>query len=170
MEYLAPKTIMHIDYNIELKKGNAMTYSTKPLKGKSVQNLGFLVGHWRGEIDSDIVEEYWLPENHSNMACVFRCIKKGEIYIYELVTLIERGDEIHMLLRHFDKNFTAWEEKDVPRDFVATELSAREVIFIDTRNPGGGFLRYDTSKDDTLEFYDHEPDGSVNFSLSFTKV
>jgi len=147
-----------------------MTYSTKPLKGKSVRNLSFLVGYWRGEIDSDIIEEYWLPETQSNMACVFRWIKKGEIYIYELVSLIERDNEIHMLLRHFDKKFTAWEEKDAPRDFVVTELSTKEVVFIDTKNPDGGFLRYDTSKENTLEFFDHEPDGSVNFSLSFYKM
>jgi len=147
-----------------------MTYSKKPLKGKSVRNLEFLVGHWRGDIDSDIVEEYWLPEIHSNMACVFRWIKNGAIYIYELVSLVEQDDEIHMLLRHFDKKFTAWEEKDSPRDFVVTELSTNEVVFIDTRNPEGGYLRYDTSKKDTLEFFDHEPDGTVNFSLEFKKV
>ena len=41
------------------------------------------------------------------MACVFRWIKNGEIYIYELVSLIEQDSEIHMLLRHFDKKFTA---------------------------------------------------------------
>ncbi len=147
-----------------------MTYSKTPLKDKSVKNLEFLVGHWRGELDSDIVEEYWLPETHSNMACVFRWIKKGEIYIYELVSLVERDDEIHMFLRHFDKKFTAWEDKDTPRDFVVTALSSNEVVFIDTGNPDGGFIRYDTRKKETLEFFDHEPDGTVNFFLEFKKV
>jgi hypothetical protein len=75
-----------------------------------------------------------------------------------------------MFLRHFDKGFTAWEEKDKPRDFVVTELSKDQVVFIDTTNPDGGFLRYNTSKKDTLEFFDHESDGTVNFSLTFKKV
>ena len=147
-----------------------MTYSNTPLKGKSVRDLEFLTGLWRGTIDEDIFEEYWLPEMLSNKACVFRWIKNGEIYIYELVAMIERDNEIHMLLRHFDKGFTAWEEKDSPRDFVVTELSKTEVVFIDARNPDSGFLRYDTSKKDILEFFDHEPDGTVNFSLLFKKV
>jgi hypothetical protein len=116
------------------------------------------------------VEEYWLPEEYSNMSCVFRWIKKGVIYIYEIVALVEQDNEIHMLLRHFNKEFTAWEEKDSPRDFVVTELSQNRVTFIDTGNPDGGFLRYATSKTGTLEFFDHEPDGTVNFSLQFKKV
>jgi len=147
-----------------------MTYSKTPLKDKSVIDLDFLTGHWKGSAGDDIVEEYWLPELNSNMTCVFRWIRNGEIYIYEIVALVERDGEIHMLLRHFDKDFTAWEDKTSPRDFVVTELTETGVVFIDTGNPDGGFLRYDTSKEDTLEFFDYEPDGTVNFSLSFRKV
>ncbi len=147
-----------------------MTYSKMPLKGNAVRDLDFLTGHWRGVIGEDVVEEYWLPEMYSNKACIFRWIKKGELYIYELVALVERDGELHMLLRHFDKGFTAWEDKTSPRDFVVTELSKTEAVFIDTQKPDGGFLRYDTSKTDTLKFFDHEPDGTVNFSLVFKKV
>ena len=147
-----------------------MTYSTAPLKGKSVRDLDFLTGHWSGMAGDDYFEEYWLPEIYSNKACIFRWIKKEEVYIYEIVALVERDGEIHMLLRHFNKGFVAWEEKDTPRDFVVTELSDTEATFIDTQNPDGGYLRYDTSKENTLEFFDHEPDGTVNFSLLFTKI
>jgi len=147
-----------------------MTYSKTPLKGRFVKELDFLTGHWRGAAGQDIFEEYWLPAMHANKSCVFRWLKEGDIYIYEIVALIERDEEIHMLLRHFDKGFTAWEEKDAPRDFVVTHLSESEVVFIDSQNPDGGHLRYDTSKKDTLEFSDHEPDGTVNFSLLFKKV
>lgn len=150
--------------------GNKMTYSNTPLKGKSVRNLNFLNGLWSGEDGDDFFEEYWSSEMHSTMACVFRWIKKGELYIYELVILAERDGEIHMLLRHFDKELTAWEEKESPRDFVVTEISENQVVFIDTQNPDGGFLRYNTSKEGTLEFFDHEPDGKINFSLSFKKT
>ena len=45
-----------------------MTFSKTPLKGKSVSTLEFLTGHWKGEMGADIVEEYWLPEIHSNKA------------------------------------------------------------------------------------------------------
>lgn len=147
-----------------------MTYSKLPLKGKSVRDLDFLTGRWRGLSGDDYFEEYWLPETYSNKACIFRWIKKEEVYIYEIVALVERDGEIHMLLRHFGKSFEAWEEKDAPRDFVVTELSETEAVFIDTQNPDGGFLRYDASKENTLAFFDHEPDETVNFSLLFTKI
>jgi hypothetical protein len=147
-----------------------MTYSTLPLKGKSVRDLDFLTGRWRGIAGDDYFEEYWLPEMYSNKACIFRWIKKEEVYIYEIVALVERDGEIHMLLRHFNKGFVAWEEKDTPRDFVVTELSDVGAVFIDTQNPDGGFLRYDTSEENTLAFFDHEPDGTVNFSLLFKKT
>lgn len=147
-----------------------MTYSKLPLKSKSVKDLDFLTGRWGGLSGDDYYEEYWLPEKYSNKACIFRWIKKEEVYIYEIVALVERDGEIHMLLRHFNKGFVAWEEKDTPRDFVVTELSDTGAVFIDTQNPDGGFLRYDTSKENTLEFFDHEPDGTVNFSLLFTKI
>ncbi|MHA1965532.1 MAG: DUF6265 family protein [Candidatus Thorarchaeota archaeon] len=147
-----------------------MTYSKTPLAGKSVRDLDFLTGHWRGKMGDDFIEEYWLPEMNSNKACVFRWIKKGDVYIYEIVALVEQDREIHMLLSHFDKGFTAWEEKNSPRDFVVTELSKTEAVFIDTQKPDGGFLRYDTSKKDTLEFFDRESDGTINFSLIFKKV
>ncbi len=147
-----------------------MRYSTEPLKGKLVDDLEFLTGYWRGKSGEDIVEEYWLPAEQNNKACVFRWIKDGNIYIYEIVALVDRDNEIHMLLRHFDMNFHAWEEKESPRDFVVTMLSATEVVFIDTKNPNSGFLRYDVSKPNTLEFFDHEPDGTVNFTLAFSKV
>ncbi|MFW9787559.1 MAG: DUF6265 family protein [Candidatus Thorarchaeota archaeon] len=147
-----------------------MSYSKVPLKGKTVSDLDFLTGHWRGESGADVFEELWLPDLHSNKACVFRWIKEGEVYFYEIVALVERNGEIHMLLRHFDKAFIAWEEKDSPRDFVVTELSTTHVAFIDTQNPESGFLKYDVSERNTLAFSDHEPDGTVNFSLLFKKV
>lgn len=141
-----------------------------PLKGGSVRNLDFLTGHWRGVAGDDFFEEYWLPEMFSNKACIFRWLKKGVVYIYEIIALVERDGEIHMLLRHFNEAFTAWEEKDSPRDFVVTEISDTEVILINTQNPESGFLKYDASKENTLEFFDHEPDGAINFSLVFKKI
>lgn len=147
-----------------------MAYSQTPLKNRSVAEFDLLTGHWKGKAGDDIIEEYWLPETNSNKLCVFRWIRDGSIYIYEIVALVERDGEIHMFLRHFDKNFVAWEEKEAPRDFVVTDLSPTRVRFVDSRNPKSGFLQYDTSEKNTLRFSDHEPDGSVSFELVFQKV
>ena len=147
-----------------------MTFSNTPLKGKSIAELEFLTGHWKGKAGDDIIEEYWLPEVEGNKACVFRWIKSGEIYVYEIVALKMKNDEIHMLLRHFDKDFVAWEEKNRPRDFVVSELSESDVVFVDSSNPEKGFLRYDAEKENILEFFDYDSDGSIQFNLVFQKI
>jgi hypothetical protein len=147
-----------------------MAYSQKPLRNRSVSEFDLLTGYWKGKAGEDTIEEYWLPETNANKLCVFRWIRNGSIYIYEIVALIERDGEIHMLLRHFDKNFIAWEEKEEPRDFVVTDLSGTSVRFVDSRNPKTGFLQYATSEKNILRFSDHEPDGSVSFELIFQRV
>jgi hypothetical protein len=147
-----------------------MNYSREPVKGRSVSDLERLTGHWRGTTKDGIVEEYWLPEVDGNKACVFRWMRGGDIYIYEIAAMVERGGDLHMLLRHFDRDFTAWEEKDKPRDLVITKLTPTKIVFVNTENPDGGYMQYDTSLQNTLHFSDHEPDGSVSFELVFQKI
>ncbi|MHA1907684.1 MAG: DUF6265 family protein [Candidatus Thorarchaeota archaeon] len=147
-----------------------MTFSKIPLKGKSVEDLNFLTGHWEGTSEKDTIEEFWLPVLEGKMAGIFRWMKEGEIFVYEIIALSMIDDEVHMYLRHFDKEFVAWEEKDKPRCFVATEITDTDVVFVDTENPEKGFLRYSTSKDNTLEFFDYEADGKINFQLEFKKA
>lgn len=67
-------------------------------------------------------------------------------------------------------DFTALEKKDGPLDFVVTELSETEVVFIDMTKPDDGFLRYNVRKKDMLEFFSYEPEESVHFLLFFKRV
>ena len=147
-----------------------MTYSREALKGRSVSELGMLTGHWRGVNGDDIFDEYWLPETRGNMACVFRWLKGDSIYIYEIVALIEKNAEIHMMLRHFNEKFVASEEIDKPLDFIVTELTTNKVVFVNRSNPDGGYLQYDMSEEGYLRFQACEPDGSVSFGLDFERV
>jgi hypothetical protein len=140
------------------------------MKGKSLSDLEMLNGHWRGTSGDDIVEEYWLPCERENKACIFRWLKDDSSKnMFEAVIVVERNDEIHMLLRHFDTNLHAWEEKDSPWDFVATEISESTLTFVDANNPDSGFLHYDISKD-RLRFRMFEPDETVKFELRFSRV
>ncbi len=147
-----------------------MTYSRDALKGRSVSELEMLTGYWRGVHGDDIFEEYWLPEARRNKACVFRWLKGQSIYIYEIVALVERNNEIHMLLRHFDRDFVASEDKDNPLDFVVTEMSSTQVALVDTHDPDGGYLQYDASEEGRLRFRAYGADGSVLFELQFEKI
>ncbi|MFW9848920.1 MAG: DUF6265 family protein, partial [Candidatus Thorarchaeota archaeon] len=118
----------------------------------------------------DVVEEYWLPVLDDKMAGIFRWTKDGEINIYEIIGLSVVDDELHMFLRHFDRKFVAWEEKDKPLCFVVTELSSTDVVFVDKDNPDKGFLRYSLKDDTNLEFISYEQNGEIQFKLEFRKM
>ena len=78
---LRPEKLFSAEFSFIIKgkgKVRIMTFSNTPLKGKSIAELEFLTGHWKGKAGDDIIEEYWLPEVEGNKACVFRWIKNGE--------------------------------------------------------------------------------------------
>ena len=147
-----------------------MGYSTSPLKRPLFEKLDLFTGAWRGKSKDDQIEEHWMSDDQNNRTGMFRWIKKGEVFVYEIMALNERNDEVHLLLRHFGKEFECWEEKDKPMVFVLTELTDTKAVFILSTKPEGGFLVYELVDDNTLKFIDLEPDGSVSFELIFSRI
>ena len=147
-----------------------MGYSTSPLKRPPFDKLDFFTGAWRGKRNGDQIEEHWMPDVQNNRTGMFRWIKNGEIFVYEIIALVERDEEVQLLLRHFGKEFECWEEKDKPMVFILTELTDAKAVFILSTKPKGGFLVYELVDDKTLRFSDLEPDGSVSFELHFSKI
>jgi hypothetical protein len=146
-----------------------MIPSRIPLKNKSLKELRFMVGKWKGTFGNDFVEEHWMPALEGNMTGMFRWIKDGEIYIYEIMALIENDEKILFYLRHFDKEFTGIEEKDKPLRFILTGLDNNQAIFVDEAGLEKGFLSYNRIDDNTLRFSSLNEDGSVQFELRFNK-
>ncbi len=146
-----------------------MTFSTTPLIGKSVKDLTFLSGAWQGENGTDIFEEHWTMELQKNMTGMFRWLKGGEIFVYEIMAIVEREEHIHLLLRHFNKDFVGWEEKEKSLIFILAELTGTKALFIKADKPKDGWLMYERVDDKTLKFADLESDGSESFELTFNK-
>ncbi|MHA1957057.1 MAG: DUF6265 family protein [Candidatus Thorarchaeota archaeon] len=147
-----------------------MTHSKTPLKGKTVSDLEFMTGAWRGEKEDDIFEEHWTPEIKNNKTGMFRWMKGDEIFVYEIMAFVENDGNLQFLLRHFDKSFTAWEEKETPLVFLLTELTDNKAVFVSSTTPDGGFLQYELIDSKTLRFSDFESDGSLSFELLFHKL
>lgn len=147
-----------------------MVYSTSPLKGVPFERLDFFTGAWKGKSEGDLIEEHWMSDAQNNRTGMFRWIKDGEVFVYEIMALVERDDEVHLLLRHFGKDFECWEEKDKPMVFILTELTDTKAVFILSTKPEGGFLVYERVDENSLVFSDQEPDGSVSFELRFSKM
>ncbi|MFW9909235.1 MAG: DUF6265 family protein [Candidatus Thorarchaeota archaeon] len=147
-----------------------MKHKTNPLVGARVKDLQFLSGTWRGTLGNSYVEELWTIETRSNMTGMFRWIRGDEIYIYEIMALVEVADTVQFFLRHFNKEFVASEEKDEPLKFLLTELTERKCVFVLAKSPEKGFISYEITDEDKLRFADFEPDGSLSFELVFEKV
>ncbi len=146
-----------------------MTYSKTPVRGKSVRDLEFMAGAWRGEAGDDYIEEHWMPEAFDNMTGMFRWVKNDEIFVYELMAFVERDDTLQLFLRHFDKDFIGWEEKSESMVLTITEHTESKSVFINSVKPDSGYLVYERTDSDTLKFLDLEPDGTVSFELIFKK-
>lgn len=120
-----------------------------PAASADLADLSWIAGHWRGSLGEDGIEEVWLPAAGGEMVGMFRWLKGGELFLYELFT-IELGPEgPRLLLRHFDSGLTAWEEKGEPMRFEPAAFADGEAAFV--HPPNGTRLTYRRRGDDGLE-------------------
>lgn len=109
----------------------------------SVEDLGWLEGHWRGEAFGGIGEEIWSAPQDGALMGVFRHLKRGRVAFYEILAIDEAAEGLVMRLRHFNPDLTGWEEKDEPLRWPLVRMGRREAAF--------GGITYRRVDDDTLE-------------------
>lgn len=90
----------------------------------SIDDVAWLVGHWKGAGLGGQSEEFFAPPLDGQMIGAFRQTKPdGSIMFYEFYQLLETGGSLALRIKHFNADFTGWEEKD---DYVAFPLVAAE--------------------------------------------
>ncbi|MFW9933278.1 MAG: DUF6265 family protein [Candidatus Thorarchaeota archaeon] len=146
-----------------------MSYSKIPAKGKSIRDLALFIGCWEGTSGDDLIEEHWMSAAYGNMTGMFRWMKNGDVFIYELMALVEKNKEVLLYLRHFDKDFIGWEEKSTPMIFHLTEANGTKAVFTLRDNPEKGWIIYELLNSDILRFSDINADGSISFELIFKR-
>jgi hypothetical protein len=98
----------------------------------TLSDLGWLAGTWRGVVDGDTVEEIWGEPLGPTIAGVFRWLKEGELYLYEILAIEadERGPVLR--IRHFTPGLGIVEsEKDAPLSWRLALHAEQEAIFED---------------------------------------
>lgn len=117
----------------------------------------WLQGRWVGTGMGGEVEEVWSPINDNQMVGHFTYKRDGKIVFYEILLLRPdvEGVGLEMLVKHFDRDFTAWEDKE---EWVTFKAEAAHPGLILMK---GLTLRRDG---DTLEAVVtmRQADGSVN--------
>lgn len=90
----------------------------------AIDELAWLVGHWEGTGLGGRSEEIVAPPQDGQMMGMFRQSKAdGSLMFYEFYLLVEAENSLELRIKHFNPDFSGWEEKD---DYVAFPLVAVE--------------------------------------------
>ncbi|MEM7281816.1 MAG: DUF6265 family protein [Pseudomonadota bacterium] len=85
----------------------------------TLQDASWLVGSWAGTAFGQRFEETWNPPSAGTMVGMFKLFSDEGIAFYELLLLTEENDTLNLKVKHFNEDFSAWEEKE---DFVHFKL------------------------------------------------
>ena len=85
----------------------------------SLDQVAWLAGSWEGEAFGSRFEEVWNPPSAGSMVGFFKLMKDDEVSFYELMTLTRDDGRLSLKVKHFNADFTAWEDK---ADFVNFKL------------------------------------------------
>ena len=77
----------------------------------SVEDFEWLVGSWEGTGLGGECEEVWSPARGGAMLGHFRLLRDGEPVFYELMILTRDEAGLSLRVKHFDPDFSAWEER-----------------------------------------------------------
>ncbi len=111
----------------------------------TLDDARWLVGAWTGAAFGANFEEVWNPPSAGSMIGFFKLFDDDGVKFYELLLLTDDDDTLSLKVKHFNPDFTAWEEK---ADFVNFRLVKKDH---DALHFGGiSFYRRD---DDTMDAY-----------------
>lgn len=77
----------------------------------TLDDVSWLVGNWSGEAFGNTFEEGWNPPSAGSMIGFFKLMDGDQVVFYELLLLVEEEGSLSLKVKHFNPDFTAWEEK-----------------------------------------------------------
>ena len=85
----------------------------------TLEDAAFLVGSWEGSGFGGRIEEVWNPPSAGSMVGMFKFFVGDNVAFYELLLLTVEDGTLSLKVKHFNPDFTAWEEKE---DFIQFRL------------------------------------------------
>ncbi|MEM8996433.1 MAG: DUF6265 family protein [Acidobacteriota bacterium] len=95
----------------------------------SIDDVAWLGGYWRGEGLGGHVEELWGAPIGDRMVGSFTFSKGGGLVFAETMMLVEEGGSLVLKIKHFNPDFSGWEEKDDFVSFPLVRVGTSEVFF-----------------------------------------
>ena len=95
----------------------------------TLEDLAFISGHSRGELDGGIADEEWSRPIGDTMMGMYCYVKDGRVKMYEMMAIEQTANGPVLRLRHYNAGLQAWEEKTKVWDFPLVRFSPREALF-----------------------------------------
>ena len=100
-----------------------------PARGAGIDDASWLAGRWVGEGLGGTIEETWAPAAGGQMIGHFQLVKGGKPSFYELMLLDAQPGGLRLRVKHFNPDFTAWEDKAVWHSFEPVSVVANSLRF-----------------------------------------
>ncbi len=85
----------------------------------TLEDARMLVGSWEGTAFGSRFEEVWNPPSAGSMVGMFKLFDDDGVAFYELLLITVDDGTLSLKVKHFNADFSAWEEKP---DFVEFRL------------------------------------------------
>ena len=95
----------------------------------SIEDFSFLTGYWRGAGFGGISEEMWTPATDGGMFGVFKQSSESGLLFSELMEIVSIDGVFQLRLKHFDADFSAWEEKNEHESFKLLSVAPSKAVF-----------------------------------------
>ena len=89
----------------------------------TIEDAAWLVGSWTGTAFGQKFEEVWNPPTAGSMVGLFKLYGDDGVAFYEILLMTVEDGTLSLKVKHFNPDFTAWEEKG---DYVDFRLVKKE--------------------------------------------
>lgn len=115
------------------------------------KDVAFLEGEWRGG-EGFVFEEVWTAPAGGVMTGMARGVDNGDLRVLEYIIIAATEDGLVMRFKHFNADYSTWEQDNDPVVLKLTDAEPNDVTFAaDPPSNTVRAIRYWKPTDDTLQ-------------------
>lgn len=119
-------------------------------RAASLDDLAFLVGHWKGEAFGGTIEEIWIRPRGDVMHGVFRAVADGAMSFSEFLQVTLENGVVVMRFAHFRPDYSTWEGDGPPLELRLARVTPTSAVFEATSTNSPARIEYVLEGPDTL--------------------